>query len=677
MYDLSIFLLGKLTKIKKETIKFVIDSQKIFNKKMMVLIPFTFFSTLIGAIVPLTFKYLIDIFSGGLKSGISILDNNKNTLFVIGLVISVSFTLKCLEIIGNMLNSLFTSKLEMESGKIVEDRFFNKISEFDLSFLSGENNLQLIRSISSASTSLQTTLISFIMKLVSLPTSMISLFIIVPLLHPYLLVMMLVSAVISISFDMFKSSLWRKRELLLQRNNDKRHSYKWSIISNFSSFNFNGLLPKMMGSYRQIRQKSMDSTWKQDKETRLISLFQDLLDQLLANLMIFASGFLVISGSMSVGTFALVPSYRNKLESLFYSIGNFIRDLIQINLKLWRVQFLLILQSKLIDLDNLKPDNFKIKSLEIRNLNFKYPQLYEDEKKYFIEFTNKVNGVISTEIDKNATKPGFVKRIWKKIANSNTNDWQKDELKEEMSQVLQMFEIGGGKAGIEGKNILENVNFKFEIGRIYGIVGENGAGKTTLVSLLKRALDPSIGEILVNGNLNLRSIDRDFYRKNLVAIEQKSINFDGLLNVRDLLILNATRVILDSEIWTVLQELGIKEKISSLDLILGEGVQLSGGQIQLLQIARVLLAQKPVNFLDEGTNQLDAIKEMNVIRLMQKYLKNSITIFITHRMSTCKYCDTILTVENGKVGNTGTPKELLELENGNIFEVFWKAQMTL
>jgi ABC-type multidrug transport system fused ATPase/permease subunit len=112
-----------------------------------------------------------------------------------------------------------------------------------------------------------------------------------------------------------------------------------------------------------------------------------------------------------------------------------------------------------------------------------------------------------------------------------------------------------------------------------------------------------------------------------------------------------------------------------LNLIIGENLELSGGQKQLLEIARVILQQKPILILDEGTNQLDAEKEQLVLDLLQQAKKQAIVIFITHRMTTTKKCDQILVLENGQITATGTPEQLLEAKQKNLFKTFWETQV--
>jgi len=95
-----------------------------------------------------------------------------------------------------------------------------------------------------------------------------------------------------------------------------------------------------------------------------------------------------------------------------------------------------------------------------------------------------------------------------------------------------------------------------------------------------------------------------------------------------------------------------------------------------MEIARVIIQQKPILILDEGTNQLDAKKEQTVLNLLQEVKQHAIIIFITHRMTTTKKCDQILVLENGQITASGTPTQLLAKNQNNLFKSFWDTQVS-
>jgi ABC-type multidrug transport system fused ATPase/permease subunit len=226
----------------------------------------------------------------------------------------------------------------------------------------------------------------------------------------------------------------------------------------------------------------------------------------------------------------------------------------------------------------------------------------------------------------------------------------------------------------ESKEILHSLNLKLEKGKMYAIVGYNGAGKSTLSSLIKRNLDPSSGQILINGDRSLTTIDPTEWKSLISSLEQKSVIWPGI-SLRDNLLLGATGTISDDQMWQALERVGIKDKVSDLDLIYGEGMELSGGQEQLIELARVILQKKPLVILDEGTNQLDAMKEANIINIMNQIKQEAIVIFISHRMTSSSKCDQIIVLDNGRIEAVGGHKELIVDQKTNLYQAMWKLQV--
>lgn len=133
--------------------------------------------------------------------------------------------------------------------------------------------------------------------------------------------------------------------------------------------------------------------------------------------------------------------------------------------------------------------------------------------------------------------------------------------------------------------------------------------------------------------------------------------------IRDNLLLGARRDIPDAELWETLEAFGMKSVVErqyqGLDTEIGMQTDFSGGQRQLLVLARVFLQDRPVAIFDEGTNQLDAENEARVMRLLLSRRRDRINIFITHRISTIRDVARIYCLEGGRVAAVGTSAELL------------------
>ena len=113
---------------------------------------------------------------------------------------------------------------------------------------------------------------------------------------------------------------------------------------------------------------------------------------------------------------------------------------------------------------------------------------------------------------------------------------------------------------------------------------------------------------------------------------------------------------------------------AGLESIIGDEVNFSGGQSQLLVIARVLLQRRPFVILDEGTNQLDAERELSILQLLEQIKREATVIVITHRMTTARKADNILVLDEGRIVERGAHEELVGLEGG-LYRHFWEIQV--
>lgn len=224
-------------------------------------------------------------------------------------------------------------------------------------------------------------------------------------------------------------------------------------------------------------------------------------------------------------------------------------------------------------------------------------------------------------------------------------------------------------------DVLHDVNIRFRLKEKLAIVGMNGAGKTTIVKLLCRLYDPSEGEILLNG-INIQKYDYAEYTSIFSVVFQDFALFSYPLdeNIAGASAPNAKRIA------SVLQRLDIWERIKSftdqehslLFTDYANGVNVSGGEAQKLAIARALYKDAPFVILDEPTAALDPLSEAEIYEHFDMLVQGKTTLYISHRMSSCKFCDRIIVMEQGKVEEEGTHDTLLK-ENG-VYAQLWDAQ---
>ena len=224
---------------------------------------------------------------------------------------------------------------------------------------------------------------------------------------------------------------------------------------------------------------------------------------------------------------------------------------------------------------------------------------------------------------------------------------------------------------------LRNVSMKFKIGERLAVVGMNGSGKTTFIKLLCRLYDPQEGEILLNG-IDIRKYDYLEYMSifSIVFQDFKLLAFNLGQNV-------AAKVDYNSEhAANSLIEAGfgdrLKEMTAGLETYLyrefdDKGVEISGGEAQKIALARTLYKNASFVILDEPTAALDPIAEYEVYSKMNDIIGKRTAVFISHRLSSCRFCHNIAVFHEGEVIQVGGHDELLEDTNGKYHEL-WHAQ---
>lgn len=210
---------------------------------------------------------------------------------------------------------------------------------------------------------------------------------------------------------------------------------------------------------------------------------------------------------------------------------------------------------------------------------------------------------------------------------------------------------------------LEYISFNLPAGKSMAIVGPSGAGKTTLLHLLLRFWDYSAGSICLEGR-EIREYEREELWSLVGVVSRQTHLFYG--TIRDNLLLakpDATQ----KDLIRVAGEAQLLPFIESLprgfDTPIGEeGWKLSGGQRQLLAIARAFLKDAPILFLDEATEGLDRETEKLVLTSIKRLMAGRTTLIITHRLAELQSVDRLLVLENGKVAESGSPEQLLKQE---------------
>ena len=255
-------------------------------------------------------------------------------------------------------------------------------------------------------------------------------------------------------------------------------------------------------------------------------------------------------------------------------------------------------------------------------------------------------------------------------------DYLNEKEEPQNSKIVQLDKIEGRVefknvyfSYINNKKFIEKFNLIANPKQNIAIVGKTGAGKTTIVNLLMKFYEINSGEITIDG-VNIQNISKEFLRKNIGIVLQDTKLFTGTIkenisygspNATDEEIKQAAKMAYAHEFIERLPE-GYNTYIKNQNM-------LSPGEIQLINIARVMLTKPPILILDEATSNIDIVTENKISNAFNKLIKNSTSFIIAHRLSTIKNEDKIIFIENGNIIEEGTHEQLLA-KKGKYYSMY-------
>lgn len=224
------------------------------------------------------------------------------------------------------------------------------------------------------------------------------------------------------------------------------------------------------------------------------------------------------------------------------------------------------------------------------------------------------------------------------------------------------------------KLALEDVSVRISKNEKLAIVGENGAGKSTFVKLIMRLYTPTKGKILLNG-IDIQTIELSTYTKLISSVFQdyKALAFSVKENI------SIDDNFSEKRMKDTLTEVGLIRKIDGLQHGIEtnmskefdmEGIEFSGGEQQKVALAQAIYKDAPIVILDEPTSNLSPIAEFELYKSFNDMVQDKMAIFISHRLSSCRFCDSIVVLDKGKIVEYGGHDALLK-QGGMYFDMFY------
>ena len=219
--------------------------------------------------------------------------------------------------------------------------------------------------------------------------------------------------------------------------------------------------------------------------------------------------------------------------------------------------------------------------------------------------------------------------------------------------------------------VLENISFQLKSGQTLGITGLVGSGKSTILNLLTRQYDTSEGEILID-NKNIKYHNLQLLRKNCGIVPQEVFLFSDTI-YNNIAFGGQEKLVTQSEVELAAKQAGVYDNIVSFpeqfETIVGErGVTLSGGQKQRISIARAIINKPKLLIFDDCLSAVDSETETLILSNLKNEMKDKSSIIVSHRISSLKHADVIIYMNGGRIIETGTHDQLMELKK-NYFQL--------
>ncbi|MBU1220373.1 ABC transporter ATP-binding protein/permease [Myxococcota bacterium] len=589
--------------------------------------------------IPLLTKQQLEILEGKLTPG----SLSMATLFVI--ICAAIGTAMLLTFITSIIGRIIDARLREQLAMDTDGELYEKLASLDSGFLGNPRNRRLIYVFFEIS-QLPHSLISFVRRNIK---SIVSFAGVIPLMLMNSLVCTgIVFAagamqVIVIRLRLRRENAFRiHREKKLAAINELVWLYRYHYHELAQIRGENRTFP----AYWAARVQALELEVRQEKINAVREVLLHFLETLSLITVAVILGFQVLNGVMTIGTFTMLTMYSAAISGSITDLNTSTGEWYRLRSVIAQMNFFMNMKPRIsapVEDNDAKIES--VKSITIEDIKFSYPTLMDSEIRYLEHIIKELS-----------------------ISLEKQESWAADhELVNEWKRLLE-------ESRLAPPIVLSHLNATIKANEITAVIGPNGCGKTTLMRLIARVYDPESGCIKLE-NRDMRSFSIAQTAQLVTFVPQTPFLMEAF-SLRDN-ILSGCPFARDDEIFDVLEKLGIHEEIKELprglDSIVGDEVTLSGGQSQLIAIARAVLQKRPVLILDEGTNQLDSEHEGHILKLLRQMKEGRIIIIITHRMTTARKTDRILVMEKGTIVDEG-PHDLLVAKNG-LYRKFWEIQV--
>lgn len=609
------------------------------RKAMVLLVVLEVVFSLLNAVIPYFAKFQIDHLSGSTPRWVNL---SATTYFFLLLAVPVLLELLRLFVFNRVqywVEQRFRHSLRLSLDSLIWER----LKTFDGAFFQNPQNAPIIYSAQDSASSV----IGYFFFFLRQTRAVVTVLAILPLLGS--ISWMLLAAVLVTALSLVLITQWSRQAKLaggledLQMS-DKARRVQWALKSSFPHLRQYAAVDKMIDESQRIEEQRFLLSQRQYRREQLFSNLQWSSEQVFTMGVTLWVGFQVFSGAMTIGTFTLTVSYIQQLYRLFSDLMSSLNDWLELNLNFTAIQFFFALKTR------LKYSETRVNSLSLpltltlHDVDFTYPELWADEQK-FMEFRVQ-------QLEEMMKKTGY--------------RWYSHEIDRWKSSMQKTQ---------HNSQVLHQVNFALQTGKVTAVLGRNGAGKTTLTQLLLHEYEPDAGQALLNG-IPLYDYDQTFLLQQFALLQQQPFLLMEY-SVRENILLASQEQVSDEKIWSVLEEIDAKNFVKAmpqgLDTVIGRDTQFSGGQQQLLALARCLVSPRPIIIFDEASSQLDVERERLVLAALRRRLDVSAVLFITHRVSVARKADEIVMIDKGKIVEHGTHTELLSQKG--LYAKFWNTQV--